>query len=161
MFRPGGLERKGKREVMSPSNEGQTEDLLSAYLEDDLSEAERARVEELLRTSEEARKDLEALRRTVSLLKELEEPEPPPTLWESVSGRLAETGPSAGWAEGGIRLAVYRVPPSGHRNAKREYSSDLLDVGFGLLEFLRGRGRDVIRCAAVGVVDPPERSSSR
>ncbi|MEE8109866.1 MAG: zf-HC2 domain-containing protein [bacterium] len=88
---------------MSPSNEGQTEDLLSAYLEDDLSEAERARVEELLRTSEEARKDLEALRRTVSLLKELEEPEPPPTLWESVSGRLAETGPSAEWAEGAGR----------------------------------------------------------
>ncbi|MFQ5912235.1 MAG: anti-sigma factor family protein [Nitrospinota bacterium] len=85
---------------MTFSDEKQRGELLSAYLEGDLGEAERAKVEELLRTSGEARKDLEVLRGTVGLLKEMEDLEPPASLWEKVSARLADRAPLnevAGW----------------------------------------------------------------
>ncbi|MDP6618105.1 MAG: hypothetical protein QGG90_01540 [Nitrospinota bacterium] len=85
---------------MSALNQEPLGERLSAYLEGDLGEADRAKVNELLRTNENARKELEALRETVSLLGKMEELDPSVSLWSAVSRRIDGEAP-AGAAEGG------------------------------------------------------------
>ena len=85
---------------MSALNQEPLGERLSAYLEGDLGEADRAKVDELLRTNENARQELEALRETVSLLGKMEELAPPVSLWSALSRRINDEAP-AGAAQGG------------------------------------------------------------
>ena len=85
---------------MSALNQEPLGEQLSAYLEGDLGKADRAKVDELLRTNENARKELEALRETVSLLGKMEELDPPVSLWSALSRRIDDEAP-AGAAQGG------------------------------------------------------------
>jgi anti-sigma factor RsiW len=64
-------------------------DLLSAYLEHDLGDAERAKVAEHLVTCAICVGDLEDLRGAVDLLRRLPDPEPPPYLATRVMARIA------------------------------------------------------------------------
>ncbi len=84
--------------------------LLSAYLERDLGEAERAAVEAHLAGCDACGADLEALRSAVALLRRLPAPAPPPFLSSRVMARIhdGETRP-AGWREWLASLAAPAV----------------------------------------------------
>jgi hypothetical protein len=62
---------------------------LSAYLEHDLGDAERAEMDAHLRTCTTCAGDLEDLRGAVDLLRRLPDPEPPPFLAARVMARIA------------------------------------------------------------------------
>ncbi len=64
-------------------------DLLSAYLEHDLGDAERAKMDAHLRACTTCVGDLEDLRGAVDLLRRLPDPEPPPFLAARVMARIA------------------------------------------------------------------------
>ena len=84
--------------------------LLSAYLERDLGEAESAGVEVHLAGCAACRSDLEGLRTAVDLLRQLPSAEAPPFLASRVMARIreAEARP-AGWREWLARLAAPAV----------------------------------------------------
>jgi len=84
--------------------------LLSAYLERDLGEAERVAVEAHLAGCDACGADLEALRTAVALLRGLPAPAPPPFLTSRVMARIhgGETRP-AGWREWLANLAAPAV----------------------------------------------------
>lgn len=63
---------------------------LAAYLDDELAPTERAAVERHLFTCERCQEELEALRRTVGLLRGLPDPEPRPELLGAVLDRVAD-----------------------------------------------------------------------
>ena len=69
--------------------------LLSAYIDGEVTESEAARVEEHLSGCEECRPELDSLRSTVGLLRQLPELELPRsyTLSEAPSARLALASP--------------------------------------------------------------------
>jgi len=70
-------------------NHSRAQDLLSAYLEHDLGEAERAQMEAHLAACTTCGSDLEDLRGAVDLLRRLPDPEPPPFLATRVMARIA------------------------------------------------------------------------
>jgi anti-sigma factor RsiW len=84
--------------------------LLSAYLERDLGDAERAGVEAHAAACGVCRADLEGLRRAVALLRRLPTPEPPPYLASRVLARIrdGEARP-AGWRRWLANLAAPMV----------------------------------------------------
>jgi anti-sigma factor RsiW len=70
-------------------NHSRAHDLLSAYLEHDLGDAERAEMDAHLRVCATCIGDLEDLRDAVDLLRRLPDPEPPPFLAARVMARIA------------------------------------------------------------------------
>ncbi len=70
-------------------NHSRAHDLLSAYLEHDLGDAERAAVDAHLAACAMCAGDLAELRSTVELLRRLPDPEPPPFLATRVMARIA------------------------------------------------------------------------
>jgi anti-sigma factor RsiW len=70
-------------------NHSRARDLLSAYLEHDLGDAERAELGAHLVTCTTCVGDLEDLRDAVDLLRRLPDPEPPPFLATRVMARIA------------------------------------------------------------------------
>ena len=71
-------------------NHSRAQDLLSPYLEDDLSEADRSAVESHLAACAGCAEDLSDLRGAVALLRRLPAPEPPPFLASRVMARIAD-----------------------------------------------------------------------
>jgi anti-sigma factor RsiW len=80
-------------------NHSRARTLLSAYLERDLSEAQRAAVEAHVGACPSCAVELEELRGTVALLRRLPSPEPPAYLASRVMARIAdgEAQPSGWW----------------------------------------------------------------
>jgi len=80
-------------------NHSRAQDLLSAYLENDLSESERVAVESHLDACTGCSDDLRDLREAVSFLRRLPAPEPPPFLASRVMARIAdgEAQPGGFW----------------------------------------------------------------
>lgn len=70
-------------------NHSRAQDLLSAYLEHDLGDAECAEIEAHLAACTPCGTDLEDLRGAVDLLRRLPDPEPPPFLATRVMARIA------------------------------------------------------------------------
>jgi anti-sigma factor RsiW len=70
-------------------NHSKAQDLLSAYLENDLGASEHAALEEHLAGCATCAADVEGLRETVALLRGLPDPEPPPFLATRVMARIA------------------------------------------------------------------------
>lgn len=70
-------------------NHTRAQGLLSAHLEHDLGEAERAELETHLAACPDCAADLADLRRAVDLLRRLPDPEPPPFLATRVMARIA------------------------------------------------------------------------
>ena len=69
-------------------------ELLSAYIDQSLTEAEQARLEDHLADCRRCREALEELKRTVKLVKGVEEVEPPPWLTTKIMARIeAEAAP--------------------------------------------------------------------
>lgn len=85
-------------------------ELLSAYLERDLGEAERSAVEAHLAGCDACGAELEALRATVDLLRRLPAPAPPPFLSSRVMARIrsGETRPAT-WRDWLGKLAAPAV----------------------------------------------------
>jgi anti-sigma factor RsiW len=71
-------------------NHSRAQGFLSAYLEDDLSEADRSTVESHVAGCEVCSEDLRDLRSAVALLRRLPTPEPPPFLASRVMARIAD-----------------------------------------------------------------------
>ena len=86
---------------------------LNAYLEDDLSPRQRAKVEAALQASPELRSELAELRNTVALLRSLPRPETPPALASAVIARVrageAEPATLRNWLGGWLEVR-YAVP---------------------------------------------------
>ena len=70
-------------------NHSRAHDLLSAYLEHDLGDAERAELDTHLAACATCVDDLAILRGTIDLLRRLPDPEPPPFLATRVMARIA------------------------------------------------------------------------
>ena len=70
-------------------NHSRAHDLLSAYLEHDLGEAERSQLEAHLAACTSCARDLDELRGAVDLLRRLPDPEPPSFLAARVMARIA------------------------------------------------------------------------
>ena len=79
---------------------------LSAYLEGDLSESERSKLESRLVGDPELRDSLRELEGVVALLRNLPEPELPPAFSTRVIARIEEEGSAA---RGGLRVWVLRL----------------------------------------------------
>ena len=73
---------------MSPVNRDNLDELLSAYLDGELTETERAEVDVLLERDVSVRRRLEALRGTVELISALPRRSAPPSLMDDVMSRL-------------------------------------------------------------------------
>lgn len=73
---------------MSPVNRDNLDELLSAYLDGELTETERAEVDALLKQDVSVRRRLEALQGTVELISALPRRSAPPSLMEDVMSRL-------------------------------------------------------------------------
>jgi hypothetical protein len=80
-------------------NHSRAQELLSDFLERDLGEVERARLEAHVAGCAACGADLEGLRDTVALLRHLPAPEPPPFLATRVMARIAagEARPASVW----------------------------------------------------------------
>ena len=70
-------------------NHSRAHDLLSAYLEHDLGEAERAQMDAHLSACTSCARDLDELRGAIDLLRRLPDPEPPSFLATRVMARIA------------------------------------------------------------------------
>lgn len=81
------------------------EELLSSYLDKNLSGEEMARVEGHLRTCSRCPQELERLKRTVYLVSSLEEVEPPPGFLGSVRSRIE---PELAWKRW-VRKAIFPI----------------------------------------------------
>jgi len=73
---------------MTPENARNLDDRLSAYLDDELSDAERAEVEMYLASSEDARRTLAELRRTTELLRSLPRGKAPADMVELLTAQM-------------------------------------------------------------------------
>ncbi|MBN1512466.1 MAG: zf-HC2 domain-containing protein [Phycisphaerae bacterium] len=73
---------------MSPVNRDNLDELLSAYLDGELTEPERAEVDALLKQDVSVRRRLEALQGTLELISALPRRSAPPSLMEDVMSRL-------------------------------------------------------------------------
>jgi anti-sigma factor RsiW len=94
-------------------NHSRARDLLSAHLERDLGDAERAAVETHLAECSACREELDELRSTVDLLHRMAVPPPPPYLATRVMARIAEgEARAAGWRGWLARLASPAVAAS-------------------------------------------------
>ncbi|MBI3743709.1 MAG: zf-HC2 domain-containing protein [Chloroflexi bacterium] len=80
------------------------QELLSAYLDGRLSHAERAAVERLLAESDDGRRELEALRQTVAMLRQL--PRVQPTRSFTLTPAMADARPPRPASSGWVRLAL-------------------------------------------------------
>jgi hypothetical protein len=80
-------------------NHSRAQELLSDFLERDLGEAERPKLEAHVAGCAACGADLEGLRDTVALLRDLPAPEPPPFLATRVMARIAagEARPASAW----------------------------------------------------------------
>jgi len=85
--------------------------LLSAYLDGELTQADRQRVRLYLESSEECRRELEDLARLKQWTRELQFPDPPDDLMEELERRLSVRGSRRlGWGlvvAGLLALALY------------------------------------------------------
>lgn len=90
-------------------NHSRAQKLLSDFLERDLGESERAALEAHLAGCSACDADLEGLRETVAMLRDLPAPEPPPFLVTRVMARVAagEARPAPLWRRW---LAVFGAP---------------------------------------------------
>ena len=82
---------------------GGTRDLLSSYIDGEVSTSERLRIERHLAVCEECRQELESLRLTVSALRQL--PEVQTARSFAISERPAPVRSATGWIVG-VRLAA-------------------------------------------------------
>ena len=73
---------------MSPLDRDNLDEQLSAYLDGELTEAQRAEVDALLEQDASVRHRLEAMRGTVELISALPRRSAPPSLMEDVMSRL-------------------------------------------------------------------------
>lgn len=81
-------------------NHSRAQDLLSPYLENDLSDVDRSAVESHLAACDGCSEDLRDLREAVALLRRLPAPEPPPFLASRVMARIADgEGQARGWRQ--------------------------------------------------------------
>jgi hypothetical protein len=108
---------------------------LSAYLEADLEERERARIEEHLEGCPDCRREYRELRHTVDLLRGLPVPDPPPELADRVIARLR-----AGEGRPGL---MARCQARASRIAETSWSTPLAAVAVGLVALAIVRGVDV------------------
>jgi predicted anti-sigma-YlaC factor YlaD len=116
-------------------NHEELRERLSAYLEADLEESERVRIEEHLRGCPDCRREYRELRHTVDLLRSLPEPDPPPELADRVIARLrageGRPGPVAR-----LQARLWDVSES-------SWSTPLAAVAAGLVALAIVRGVDV------------------
>jgi hypothetical protein len=108
---------------------------LSAYLEADLEESERARIEEHLEGCPDCRREYRELRHTVDLLRGLPVPDPPPELADRVIARLR-----AGEGRPGL---MARCQARASRIVESSWSTPLAAVAAGLVALAIVRGVDV------------------
>jgi anti-sigma factor RsiW len=87
-------------------------DRLSAYLDDELDQAERSAIETHLAACDECASALEALREVKSRARTLEDRPPERDLWPGIEARLAAAGSMAGGAAAAVRAA--RAADSAH-----------------------------------------------
>ncbi len=108
---------------------------LSAYLEEELEESERVRVEEHLESCPDCRREYRELRHVVDLLRRLPSPDPPPELADRVIARLR-----AGEGRPGL---VARCRARASRIADISWSTPLAAVAVGMVALAIVRGVDV------------------
>ena len=129
----------------------QQTELLSAYLDDELRPAERAKVEALLVGSNEAKAKLEGLRQTQQNLRAVEKTAPPPTLDYRNLRRLA----SLQERERGLldRLENH-LPGMGRQSSLLLLFALIVTFGLALYSFSYSQWRDPREMLPV-VLDPP------
>ena len=122
-------------------NDREIRALLSAYLDGELTQADRQRVRLYLENSEEARREFEELARLKQLTRELRFPDPPDDVMEQLERRLSVQAPRRlGWgltAAGFLALALYLLVRF-VRNFRwpadwLEWVAVLVVAGFGLV----------------------------
>jgi predicted anti-sigma-YlaC factor YlaD len=116
-------------------NHEELRERLSAYLETDLEESERIRLEEHLMACPDCRREYRELRHTVDLLRSLTDPDPPPELADRVIARLR-----AGEGRPG---PVLRLQARLSGIAESPWSAPLAVVAAGLVALAIVRGLDV------------------
>src|SRR4030095_15235468 len=91
--------RRARRRRSGAVTHSRAQDMLSPYLEGDLSESDRSAVESHLAACAECSEELELQRDTVALLRRLPTPEAPPFLVSRVMARIAdgEAQPGGWW----------------------------------------------------------------